>query len=169
MFNQAIVRIGVRYGVICGIASFALVLLTYFIGYNPLNESGRLSFFALPVFIFLGMKYYKQFLDTELSFFKGLRVGLAISFYTALVAAMLLFIFLYFFGHELVKEYLAEMQRILEATREESIQLYGQEIYEQSLKELGSMSLSRLASFDFMARLVVGSLISVVAAVFFRK
>ncbi len=123
----------------------------------------------LPVFIFLGMKYYKQFLDTELSFFKGLRVGLAISFYTALVTAMLLFIFLYFFGHELVTEYIAEMQTLLEATREESIKLYGEEIYEQSYKELGSMSLSRLASFDFIARLVVGSLFSLVAAVFFRK
>ncbi|TXK48599.1 DUF4199 domain-containing protein, partial [Pontibacter qinzhouensis] len=99
----------------------------------------------------------------------GLRVGLAISFYTALVAAMLLFIFLYFFGHELVKEYIAEMQTLLEATREESISLYGEELYEQSFKELGSMSLSRLASFDFIARLLVGCLFSVVAAVFFRK
>lgn len=169
MFNQAIVSVGVRYGVLGGVVCFVLMLLIYFMGYNPLAEAGQYSFIPIPVVVFLGIKYFKQFNDAELGFLRALRVGLSVSFYTALTAAMLLFIFLYFAGDELVLEYKQQMLTLLERDREEQIKIFGQETYEQSLESLKGITPSMLAAYDFMGRFFVGLLFSIVAAVFFRK
>jgi hypothetical protein len=169
MFNQAIVRIGVRYGVLCGIAGFAIILVVWLIGYNPLGDAGRLSFLPIPVFIFLAIKYYKQFDEAEIGFFKGLRIGLSVSFYTALSASMLLFILLYFAGSSMIAEYVTTMKVALEAEKELQIQTFGKNMYEQSYAALESMNPSLLATYDFVARLFSGFIFSIVAAVFFRK
>jgi hypothetical protein len=169
MFNQAIVSVGIRYGVLCGIACFGVVLITWLLGYNPLGETGRISFLPIPAFIFLAIRYYKQFNDTELGFLRGLRVGLSVSFYTALSASMLLFILLYFAGGSMIAEYVESMSKALERDKELQIQTFGKEMYEQSVTALENISPSLLATYDFVARLFAGLIFSLVAAVFFRK
>lgn len=169
MFNQAIVRVGVRYGVLCGIACFVVILLQWVLGFNPLGEAGRLSFLPIPVFIFLAIKYYKQFDEAEIGFLKGLRIGLSVSFYTALATSMLLFILLYFAGENMIASYVETMKLALEAEKELQIQTFGEKMYEQSYAALEMMSPSLLTTYDFVARLFSGLIFSVVAAVFFRK
>lgn len=169
MFNQAIVRVGIRYGVLSGVACFILVFLLYLIGFNPLANAGRYSFFPIPVFIFLGIKYYKQFNDSELGFLTGLRIGLSVSFYTALTASMLLFLFLYFAGNAVIEDYVLELRDLMEADKEAQIKAFGQEMYDRSYEALNNMSPSLLATYDFVSRFFAGVLFSIVAAVFFRK
>ncbi|WP_242928468.1 DUF4199 domain-containing protein [Pontibacter vulgaris] len=169
MFNQTIIRVGIRYGVMCGLACFGILLLQYFLGFNPLGEVGRWSFLPMPVFLFLGIRYYKLFNDTEIGFLKGLRVGLSISFYTALTAGMLLFILLYFAGGSLIQQYVSEMKTTLEVNKAEQIKALGQDMYNQSIEALDNITPSLLATYDFVSRLLVGGLFSIVAAVFFRK
>ncbi len=169
MFNQAIVSVGIRYGVLSGVACFAIVLLLWILGYNPLGEAGRLSFLPIPVFIFLAIKYYKQFDEAEIGFLKGLRVGLSVSFYTALAASMLLFILLYFAGNNMIASYVETMKLALVTEKELQVQTFGEEMYKQSYAALEMMSPSLLATYDFVARLFSGLIFSVVAAVFFRK
>lgn len=169
MFNQAIVRVGVRYGVLCGVACFGVVLLLWAFGYNPLGESGRVSYLPIPVFIFMAIKYYKQFNETEIGFLRGLRMGLSVSFYTALAASMLLFILLYFSGTAMMVEYVESMKQILEADKELQVQTFGKDMYEQSYAALENMTPSLLATYDFVSRLFSGLIFSLVAAVFFRK
>ena len=169
MFDQGIIRVGVRYGVLCGMACFVILIIQWLLGYNPLGDAGRISFLPIPVFIFLGIKYFRQFNDTELGFLKGLRVGLSVSFYTALTASMLLFILLYFAGGEMIADYVATMKQLLEAEKELQIKTFGKKMYEQSYAALENMTPSLLATYDFVARLFAGLIFSVVAAVFFRK
>ena len=169
MFNQAIVSVGIRYGVLCGIACFAIVILQWLLGYNPLGEAGRVSFLPIPVFIFLAIRYYNQFNEAEIGFLRGVRVGLSVSFYTALSASMLLFILLYFAGGTMMAEYVETMKIALETDKELQIKTFGKEMYEQSYAALDSMTPSLLATYDFVARLFAGLVFSVVAAVFFRK
>ncbi len=169
MFNQSIIRVGIRYGVMCGLACFAIMLIQYFIGFNPLGEAGRWSFLPMTIFLFLGIRYYKLFNDAEIGFLKGLRVGLSISFYTALTTAMLLFIFLYFAGETIIQQYITEMKTALEAGKEEQIKALGEDMYKQSFEALDNITPSLLATYDFVSRLLVGGLFSIVAAVFFRK
>ncbi|RIJ34130.1 DUF4199 domain-containing protein [Pontibacter oryzae] len=169
MFNQTIVREGVRYGVLCGIACFALVALLYFTGYNPFGEWGRFTYLPIPLFIFLGIRNFKKYNQGQLSFGKGLRLGLAVSFYTALCTGMLIFVLIYLVGPEILQQHVAEMKALLEETREEQIKLLGQKMYDEGFKALDSITPSMLAADDFVRRIFAGGIFSLVAAVFFRK
>ncbi|WP_439879912.1 DUF4199 domain-containing protein [Pontibacter sp. MBLB2868] len=169
MFDQTIIRVGVRYGVMCGFVCFVFVLVLYFSGVNPFGEMGRITYIPIPVFLFLAIRYYKQFNDTEIGFLKGLRVGLAVSFYTALSAAMLVFLFIYVVGPEVLQTHVNEMKALLQETREEQIKLLGQKMYDEGYKALDSITPSMLAADDFVRRIFVGAVFSLVAAVFFRK
>ncbi len=169
MFNQAIVRVGVRYGVLAGAVCFVVMLALYLMGTNPLGEAGRYSFLPIPIFLFWGIKYYKQFIDAELGFLRGLRIGFSVSFYTALTAAMLLFLFLYVAGDDIIQQYVVELKTLMEEQKEAQIQALGQEMYDQGYASINTISPSLLATYDFVGRFFVGMLFSIVAAVFFRK
>lgn len=169
MFNQTIVRVGIRYGVMSGIVCFALVALLYFVGYNPFGDMGRISYLPIPIFIFLAIRYYKKFIETELSFGKGLRVGLTVAFYSALSSAMLVLVLIYLVGPEILQNHIAEMQALLEETREQQIQLLGEDAYKNVYSALENLTPSTQAADFFLWRLIVGSIFALVAAVFFRK
>ncbi|WP_114783125.1 DUF4199 domain-containing protein [Botryobacter ruber] len=169
MFDQAIARVGIKYGVLCGIACFGILLLVYFLGNNPLGSAGQVSYLPIPIFIFLGLRYFKQFNDTEISFFRGWRVGFSVTFYTALTTALLLFLFIYTVGPDLLRETMEEMRMMLEANKEEQIRLFGKENYDMLMAESKNVTPGEVAVSDFFRRLLLGGLLSIVAAVFFRK
>ncbi|MER2997780.1 DUF4199 domain-containing protein [Pontibacter populi] len=169
MFNQAIIRVGIRYGVLCGVACFAIVLLLYFMGLNPFGDYGRYSFIPIPFAIFLGIRYYKKFNDTEIGFLRGLRVGASVAFYAALCASMLVFILTYVAGPELLQQHILEMKALLEETREDQIKIMGERMFEEGYKALDAMSPSMLAADDFVRRFVGGLVFALIAAVFYRK
>lgn len=169
MLDQTIVRVGVRYGVLCGLVSFAILLALYLLGFNPLGDAGRWSYLPLPVFIFMGLRYFKLFHDAEIGFWKGVRVNLSITFYTAMCAAMLVYVMLHLVGPELIQQHVAELRTMLEVSREAQIKLIGEATFEQAYKDLDQLSPSMLATQDFLSRMLVGVMFSIVAAVFFRK
>ncbi|MCC9136124.1 DUF4199 domain-containing protein [Pontibacter silvestris] len=169
MFNQAIIRVGVRYGVLSGIACFVVVLVLYFVGVNPFGNMGRISFVPIPVFILLAIKYYKKYNDTELGFLSGLRVGLSTSFYTALTASLLVLALIYLVGPELLQRHITEMQTLLTDTKEEQIAVIGQENFDKAYEAMSSLTPGMLAADDFIRRLLAGAAFALVGAVFFRK
>ncbi|WP_162052811.1 DUF4199 domain-containing protein [Pontibacter pamirensis] len=169
MLNQTIIRVGIRYGVLCSLACFLLVVVLYFMGYNPFGGAGRLTYLPIPVFIFLAIRYFKLFNDGNMSFGKGFRVGLSVAFYTAMTTAMLIFLFIYLVGPEVIQTHVAEMRALLEETREEQVRMLGESLYEEGYKALDSLTPSMLAADDFVRRMFVGGLFSLIAAVFFRK
>ena len=169
MFNQTIIRVGIRYGVLCSLACFVLVLVLYFMGYNPFGDMGRLTYLPIPVFIFVAIRYFKLFHEGEIGFGRGLRVGLSVAFYTALTTAMLVFLFVYIAGPEVVQQHVAEMKALLEATREEQVKLLGEKKYEEAYQAMASLTPGMLAADDFLRRIFVGGIFSLIAAVFFRK
>ncbi|WP_347156378.1 DUF4199 domain-containing protein [Pontibacter chitinilyticus] len=169
MFNQTIIRVGVRYGVLCGVICFVLVLVLYFFGTDPFGDLGRISFIPIPLFIFWAIRYYKKYTNGEMSFWQGLRVGLAVSFYAALSASMLVLILVYLVGPDLLQQHIATTQALLEQTREEQIKVLGKENYERGYQAIGAMTPTMLAADDFLRRVFAGLIFSLVAAVFFRK
>lgn len=169
MLNQTIVRVGVRYGVLCGIACFVILLVLYLLGYNPLGDIGRWSYLPLPIFISMGLRYFKGFYDAEIGFWKGLRVSMSITFYTALATAMLVYLMIYLAGPEMIQQHVVELRTLLDQTREEQIKLLGERNFEQAYQDLDKLSPSMLAAYDFLGRMFVGGIFSIVAAVFFRK
>lgn len=169
MLNQTIVRVGVRYGVLCGVACFVILMALYLMGFNPFGDAGRWSYLPLPVFIFLGLKYFKGFHDAEVGFWKGMRVNMSITFYTALCTSMLIYLLIYMVGPEIIQQHVAELRTLLDESREAQVKLLGERNFEEAYKGLDTLSPSMLATHDFLSRMLVGLVFSVVAAIFFRK
>ena len=171
MFNQAIVRTGVKFGVICALAGFAVILIIFLAGLNPYGQNSMWSWVFIPVAVFWGLHYFKRYNDQELSFFKALKVGWSIAFYSALCSAMLLYIFSALAGLEAIERHIAEMKMLLETTREAAMQskVLSEEVYQQTYKDLDKTSPSMLAVDDFVKRIFVGVLAAIIGAVFFRK
>ena len=92
MFDVAVFRTGVRYGVMGALFGFAVLLGLYFTGNNPYGINRFYTFLFIPIFIFLGVRYYKKFVSGDLPFFKAFSVAFSISLYLALCSAMLLYI-----------------------------------------------------------------------------
>lgn len=169
MFNQTIVRIGVRYGVLGGLVCFALVAILYFVGYNPFGDVGRISYLPIPFFVFMAIRNYKKYVESDLTFGKGFRVGLAVAFYTALTSALLVLALIYLIGPEILQNHIAEMRAILEETREQQVQILGEKSYNQVYEGLDELTPTWQAADFFLWRLIVGIIFALVAAVFFRK
>ncbi|GAB3526449.1 hypothetical protein GCM10027443_01540 [Pontibacter brevis] len=138
-------------------------------GYNPFGDMGRLTYLPIPVFIFLAIRYFKLFNDGNMSFGKGFRVGLSVAFYTAMATAMMVFLFIYLVGPEIIQNHVAEMRALLDETREEQVKMLGERMYEEGYKALDAITPSMLAADDFVRRIFVGGIFSLIAAVFFRK
>jgi len=171
MFDQAVVRTGIRFGVLCALASFVVTLILYFSNINPYGHNSMFSVLFIPVFIFLGSSYFKKYNDQNIGFLKAFRVALTITFFSALCSAMLLFIFSTFAGVELIERHIAEMKAIMlePQTKALSIKAVGQENYDLALKNLEKTSPYDLAGDDFFKKTGIGFLVSIVAATFFRK
>ena len=169
MFDQAVVRTGIRYGVLCALVSFAVTLVIYLSGENPYGQTSLFSLVVMPAFIFMGCSYFKKYNDQNLGFFRALRVALSITFYAALASAMFLYIFSVFAGFEVIQRHINEMKVVLETTRAETIKLIGEANYKQTVEQLDKTTPYHLAADDFMKKLFTGLLISIVAAVYFRK
>lgn len=171
MFDQAVVRVGIRYGVICALAGFAVILGLYAAGINPYGHNSLFTFIFIPLFVFVGLAYFKKYNDQNIGFFKALRVALTITFYAALCSAMLLFIFSTFAGVEAIKLHIAEMKALITEphTKAQSIAAVGEANYEQALKNLEKTSPYDLAADDFLKKVGIGFLVSIIAATFFRK
>ena len=61
MFDQAVVRTGVKFGVICALAGFAVILLLYFTGLNPYGQNSMWSWVFIPVAVFWGLSYFRKY------------------------------------------------------------------------------------------------------------
>lgn len=171
MIDQAIMRTGIRYGVMCAIAGFVIVLVLYFAGINPYGHNNYFSLLFIPVFIFLGSSYFKKYNDQNIGFLKALRVALSITFFAALCSAMLLYVFSNFAGINSIQMHIAEMKAMLNQpeTKAQTLKMVGKENFELTLKNLDHTTPYDLAATDFFQKAGIGFLVSLVAATFFRK
>jgi hypothetical protein len=171
MLDQAVIRTGIRYGVLCALASFIVTLLLYFSNINPYGHNSMFSVLFIPIFIFWGSSYFKKYNDENVGFLKALRVALNITFFSALCSAMLLFVFATFAGVETIERHIAEMKAIMTEpqTKALTIKAVGIENYNLALKNLENTSPYDLAGDDFFKKTGIGFLVSIIAATFFRK
>ena len=169
MFDQQVGWTGIRFGVLAGLTCFALIVLIYLVGVNPYGEYRLLTLIFIPVFVFFGISYFKKFTDQQLGFVRAFRIGLSVTFYAALVSAMLLYAFGYVAGPEVMQEYIGEVRGMMEATKAETIKIIGEKNYLDAYEMAGKTTPFDLASDEFMKKLFVGIIASLIGAIFFRK
>jgi hypothetical protein len=164
MFEQATVRTGIRYGVIGGISSFLIVIVLYFTGGDPYGQKSLINYLFIPLFMVMGLKYYKSFRLERMGYGNALAVAFSINLYLAVTAALLLYAFAVLAGPEVLQKHIAEMRLMMEMSREQAVQLVGEEAYKQAYDDFRSRSPVQIANEDFIRRLFLGSIVALVVA-----
>ncbi|CAN5921106.1 hypothetical protein BH24BAC1_BH24BAC1_30510 [soil metagenome] len=112
----------------------------------------------------MGLKYYKSFRLERMGYGNALAVAFSINLYLAVTAALLLYAFAVLAGPEVLQKHIAEMRLMMEMSREQAVQLVGEEAYKQAYDDLGSRSPVQIANEDFIRRLFLGSIVALVVA-----
>ena len=82
-----------NYGGVSALISFALFLLLYFLGMNPLGNYSWLGAWVIVVLIYKGIKDFRdQLSEGFISYGKSLSVGMMLVFFYSLLYGLLTFI-----------------------------------------------------------------------------
>lgn len=171
MYDLSVFREGVKYGLGCALIGFGALLILYFTGTNPFGSNLVLTVITLPPAILLALYQFKKYIDPNIGFLKAFSLGLLISATAAVLSAGLVLGLAKVAGKPALERHISEMKAVLEepTAKAKTIEIAGEENYVLALKNIEQITAWDLAADDFYKKLGIGFLISLVAAVFFRK
>lgn len=163
-------KIAVNYGAMSGLACFAMFLLLYYSGLNPIGPASWLAVWIPPLFIFLAIR---RFRDVELAGFINYSSALMTGIFTATSGALLYALIVYIFGTlidpAMIDNFKEMMLADFEKSEEMMRSIIGDSMYEQSLEEMKKTTLKSIAMNDFFTKCMGGGIISVIAAAIMKR
>ena len=171
MYNQAVIREGIKYGGACALVGFGALLILFFTGTNPFGAIIGLTVITLPVAVFFGVSRFKKYINPEIGFLQALSVALVISFTAAILSGSLVYGFAHLAGKPALDRHKAEMKAFLQkpTAKDKTLEIAGKANYEKALRDLDQMTPLDLALDDFYKKAGIGFLLSIIAATFYRK
>ncbi len=170
-FNNPLLVVCARHGLIAGGLNVVLLVITYYAGRHPLMIAPYLDFRVVlfGTFIFFALREYR---DTRnlgtLYFFQGMIGSYVVVFIATVVAAagLLLFAIL---EKEFVSSYIGAMTAYLKSFSEADIEVVGKDVYERNLLLLPSTNSRMLAISYFGQGILIGFFVSIILSVILRK
>ncbi len=169
--NRPIVKVAVKYGLICGVLSVFAYYVQLVTGMNPVMN---LNSFFIDLIIFFGFIFFanKEFKDYKnsgfLHFWQGMTIGLIIIFTSAVIFSVFSATY-YHVNPEVLTEYIQNAVQFLEGKKELLLERESEAAYHQRLKDLKSTTISDVVITDFFKKVGVGFLVTPVIAVLLRK
>lgn len=170
MFEQAVLRMAIRFGVLAALASGLIMVAVYWAGYNPYGQYAFYTLFLLPGFLIVGLASYKKYINPNLTFWKGLQISWLITLVAAVTFGMLIYVFSVAAGFEAIQTHIQEMKALMVESRTQFLKLpNGQQVYDMNYRELDRITPRSLVLDNFLKMLLIGFLFSFVSATFSRK
>jgi hypothetical protein len=171
MYNQAVIREGVKYGGACALVGFGALLILFFTGSNPFGSVIGLTVITLPVAIFFGLSQFKKYINPDIGFLQALGVALIISCTAAILSGSLVYGLAHFAGKPALDRHIAEMKAFLQkpTAKDKTMEIAGKANYDRALRDLEEITPLDLALDDFYKKAGIGFLLSIIAATFYRK
>lgn len=170
--KKAEANTALQYGITGGVVSAVFVILLALLGFeNPYSNAAEFTstLVFVPVFVVLGVRNFRKYIDTSMGFGKGLLVGVSITVCLALTAAVLLGLYSLLFGEEMIQAYIVEMQGQMEVNQAIPNLKINEQQYQGLYQDLSKLNAFQLAQRSFVYRFLPGLLVSLVSAVYFRK
>lgn len=156
---------GVIGGVFCGIG----FVVFYFIGVEPISFTEILGYLIIPVFVFFGIKNYKNSVGQgELGFGQGMTVGFFVYSILALISAMVIFIMLHV-DPAIFEVYKSSHQTLLEEKREDIVEQLGPASFEITVKNISQMSILDVVLNDFLRKLIPGLFFTIILSIVLKN
>jgi hypothetical protein len=158
-----------RFGLIGGIFSVLAFLVFHWIGQDPTNLSMLFGYVMIPVFIFLGIRFFKKYVNQDwLSFAEGMTIGFLIYTLFAFITAMGIWIILSL-NSTLFAELKEKKLDILESNKDMIISQLGQESFETTLAKVQEMVAWDIALNDFIWKMVPGLFFTIIISIILRR
>lgn len=164
------IKIAFKYGLMGSAVLLIIFFIYYFTGSNPLIEMDFLDVFVLPVFLFFGVKEYRDVVNNKvLAFWQGMSVGFIIYGTIAILVPLITWVVLAL-DSSIAADYIADLLQSLAENKETLIEKLGQEKYEKTVSDAGSTTNYYLVLDILLKKLATGFLLtSVISVVMKRK
>ena len=159
-----------NFGAMSALSCFAMFLILYYLGVNPLGPASWLAVWVPPLFIVLATKRFRDF---ESGGFISYSTAFRIGFLTATCGGLLYALIVYIFGTlidpALIDNFKEMMLADLEETESLMRSVVGDSVYEQSIEEMKNTTLKTIAMTDFFYKCVGGLIISLITAAVLKR
>lgn len=158
-----------RFGLVGGLFAVLAFLVFHWLGLDPTNLSMLFGYVMIPVFVFLGIRFFKKFLNGDfLSFAEGMTLGFFIYFIFALVTGIGIWAILSL-NSTLFGELKAKKIDILESNKNMIVSQVGADSYEVTLEKVVQMVPFDIALNDFLWKMIPGLFFTIIISIILRK
>jgi hypothetical protein len=152
----------------------AMIIIMFFVfhfsGSNPLTEMGLFDFFIIPIFLFFGIKEFKDSYNQKLlEYWEGMTAGFVVYFSVAILTSLFIFLFMHLSESDIMDNYVANKLEILEDKKDGIIEEMGEETYLKSKKDITNISIFDITLDNFLKKTFIGLLLTIMIAVIMRR
>lgn len=158
-----------RFGLIGGLFCVFAFLLFNWLGYDPTNFSMLFGYVLIPIFVFFGIRYFKNDVNNgELSFAHGMTIGFLIYTMIAFISGLGIWIIL------LIDISLFEAIKILKlevltTNKDLIISQLNEESFDITLQKIMAMKPIDIALNDFIWKILPGLFFTIIISIILRK
>jgi hypothetical protein len=158
-----------RFGLIGGIFCVFAFLLFNWLGYDPTNFSMLFGYVLIPIFVFLGIRYFKKDVNHgELSFAHGMSIGFLIYTMIAIISGLGIWIVL-LADPVLFEEIKVLKIEVLTTNRDLIISQLNEESFDITYQKIEGMKPFDIALNDFLWKILPGLFFTIIISIILRK
>ncbi len=170
MQNPPVIRTALNYGALSGLGSFAVFIILYFLGFNPLGPSSWAGAWIPVVFMVLSSRHYRNIENGGyLLYWQGFRIGLLTASAGALVYGVLSWAFVTVFDPGILDTFKQQSLEALELSEGIMKSMMGEAAYDQSIEGINNMHMEDVAASDVMNKMFGGLIAAFITAAFMRR
>ncbi|WP_194976897.1 DUF4199 domain-containing protein [Aquiflexum lacus] len=158
-----------RFGLIGGLFCVFAFLMFNWLGYDPTNFSMLFGYVLIPIFVFLGIRYFKKDVNNgELSFANGMSIGFLIYTMIAFISGLGIWIIL-LIDISLFEAIKILKLEVLNTNKELIISQLSEESFEITLQKIMAMKPIDIALNDFIWKILPGLFFTIIISIILRK
>jgi len=170
MIKNPLVSVPITFGLIGSGLFITMFLVTYYIEKNPLIDLQLFDFILIPIFLFMAMKQYRDYMnDKILHFWQGMTIGFITFIVIGLLSGFFVYIMLTLIDPEILTAYIVHTSNLFVAKREEFIQQFGKQLYKDSVETNLQTTAMKMGIDDFLKKAGIGFMLTIPIAVILRR
>ena len=158
-----------KFGLIGGIFCVAAFVIFKVLGMDPTKLSMLFGYFLIPIFLFIGIRFYRNQVNQGLlSFSEGMSVGFLIYSLIALVSGLGIWVIL-MFSSSLYEEIKTKKIEILTENKDLIVEQIGVDSYDVTYQSLLEMTALDIATNDFIWKILPGLFFTIIISIILRR
>ncbi|SMD33242.1 Protein of unknown function [Reichenbachiella faecimaris] len=163
-------KVPFKFGLIGAAINIAMFFVLHWTGSNPLMEMRVFDFFIIPVFIFFGIKEFRDTFNQGLmEFWQGMTVGFFIYGSIALLYAVFLWMALQLADVEMLQSYITESLNVIKENKDILTEEMGADNYQSSYNEVSKTTALDIATDSLVKKAGIGFLLTSLLSTILKK